>query len=226
VIPKIADASLSPEALVRQYGRLVDSVCRRVIRDPEAARDAAQEAWAQVLRSLPAFRGEAKLSTWVFTIVRRTAMRAARREQVYSTRFLREHFHGETIPAPSEDPHMRGVWVRQMCDQCLTGILHCLDADSRMAYVLREIAELGYPELARVLGRDEQAARQAVSRARRRLRRFLNSECGLQDAGACRCRMRPWVQEADLPAQYEKLRTVVHRARVYKESETLLSHAP
>ncbi len=222
MIAGIAEATLSPETLVTQYGRLVDAVCHRMIRDPEAARDAAQEAWAQVLKSLPSFRGRAKLSTWIFTIVRR----AARREQVYSTRFLREHFHGDTIPAPSEDPHMRGVWVRQMCDQCLTGILHCLDADARLAYVLREIAELGYPDLARVLGRDEQATRQVVSRARGRLRRFLNSECGLQDAGACRCRMRPWVQEADLPAQYEKLRTVVHRARVYKESETLLSQAP
>jgi RNA polymerase sigma-70 factor (ECF subfamily) len=222
VVPITAEATITPELLVERYGRLVSSVCHRMLRDPEAARDAAQEAWTQVLKGLPGFRGQAKLSTWIFTIVRRTAMRAARREQVYSTRFLKTHFHGESIPAPSEDPQMRGVWVRQMCDQCLTGILHCLDADSRLAYVLREIAELGYPELARVLCKDEQTARQMVSRARSRLRRFLNSECGLQDGGSCRCRMRSWVQEADLPAQYEKLRRVVQRARVYKESETAL----
>jgi hypothetical protein len=34
--------------------------------------------------------------------------------------------------------------------------------------------------------------------------------------------MRPWVKEADLPAEYERLRKVVHRARLYKESESLL----
>jgi RNA polymerase sigma factor (sigma-70 family) len=216
-------APLSPQDLVTRYGRLVSSVCRRMIRDPETARDAAQEAWAEILKGLPGFRGEARLSTWIFTVTRRAVMRAARREQVYSTRFLKDAFHGDTIPAPTEDRHMRGVWVRQMCDQCLTGILHCLDADTRLAYVLREIVELGYPELARVLGKDEPAVRQVVSRARARLRRFLTSECGLYAAdGPCRCRMRPWVAEADLPAEYEKLRRVVHRARLYKESQAIL----
>ena len=194
-----------------------------MIRDPEVARDAAQEAWAEILRSLPGFRGESRLSTWIFTVTRRAVMRTARRERVYSTRFLKDQFHGEIIPAPTEDPHLRGVWVRQMCDQCLTGILHCLDADSRMAYVLREIAELEYSQLSRVLGKDEPAVRKTVSRARARLRRFLSSECGLYASeGPCRCRMRPWVKEADLPAEYERLRRIVHRARVYRESEEIL----
>lgn len=50
------------EEIARSYGPLVSSICRRMLRDPEAARDAAQEAWVQILKSLPSFRGEAKLS--------------------------------------------------------------------------------------------------------------------------------------------------------------------
>jgi hypothetical protein len=41
----------SAEQIARTYGPLVSSVCRRMLRDPEAAREAAQEAWVQILSS-------------------------------------------------------------------------------------------------------------------------------------------------------------------------------
>jgi hypothetical protein len=66
--------------------------------------------------------------------------------------------------------------------------------------------------------------RKMVSRARARLGRFLRSECGLYDSRApCRCRMRSRVEEVNLPAEYEKLRRIVSRARLFKESEEILS---
>ncbi len=210
------------EEIARAYGPLVSSICRRMLRDPEAARDAAQEAWVEILKSLPSFRGEAKLSTWIFTIARRHLSRHARRDQVYSTRFLRDYFHGDALPAP-EERESRQAWVREMCDKCLTGILHCLDWESRLAYVFREIAGLGYGEIAEVLDCRPEAARQLTSRAKRRLRHFLRDECGLYDAQApCRCRMRRWVEEVDLPAEYARLRRTVNRVRLYRESEQVL----
>ena len=45
----------------------------------EAAEDAAQDAFLRVWRALPAYRGEASLSTWIYTIVRNTALSLRRR---------------------------------------------------------------------------------------------------------------------------------------------------
>ena len=56
-----------PAAVVERYGRLVSSICWRMTRDEDAAREAAQEVWLAVLEGLPRFRGESSLSTWIYT---------------------------------------------------------------------------------------------------------------------------------------------------------------
>ena len=70
-----------PAAVVEQYGRLVSSICWRMTRDQDAAREAAQEVWLAVLEGLPGFRGESALSTWIYTIARRVVGRYAQARQ-------------------------------------------------------------------------------------------------------------------------------------------------
>lgn len=56
-----------------------------------------------------------------------------------------------------------------MCDKCLTGTLHCLDNESRMAYILRDINMIPYSEIAEILEKDEVSVRKMVSRSRNKL---------------------------------------------------------
>lgn len=211
------------EALVADYGRLVSAVCFRMLQDPRSAEDAAQEVWIEVLKSLPSFEGRSKLSTWIYTIAYRVVSRFARDERVYSTRFLSDFFRDETHELPQPADADREQWVKEMCDKCLTGILHCLDSETRLAYIFRDMAQLSFDELAQIFEKDPQALRQIVSRARKKLRRFLNDECALfNPQGSCHCRMRRWVDEIELPAEYQRLRRTVHRLNLYRESETIL----
>ncbi len=198
---------IDPRRLAADYGRLVSSLCSRMIRDPERARDAAQEVWVQVLKSLPAFAGRAKPSTWIYTIARRVIVRYARAERRYSTRFLSGYFRRpEEVPVPAGVEDER-EWVRRQCDNCLVGILHCLDNEARLAYLFRDLAELSYGEIAGVLGKEEPAVRQLICRSRRKLRRFLNDECVLfNPGGSCNCRMKPHVRRIRLDREYARLR--------------------
>ncbi len=66
-----------------------------------------------------------------------------------------------------------------MCDKCITGVLHCVDAESRLAHIFRDIAELEYGEIAEILGKDEPAIRQTISRTRKKLNSFLDDKCTL-----------------------------------------------
>ena len=126
------------------------------------------------------------------------------------------------MPAPGPD-FDKERWVREMCDKCLTGILHCLDNESRLAYIFRDMAQLSYADIALILDKDEPAVRQTMSRARRKLRHFLNSECVLfNPQGSCRCRMRKHVEQVQLPQEYEKLRRTVQSVNLYRESEKVL----
>ncbi len=209
--------------VAEKYGRLVSSICRRMIQDESAVEDAAQEAWLEIVKGLPSFSGRAKLSTWIFSVTSRVAMNYARKERVYSTRFLRRFFHGEDLEIPCHPDFDKGLWVKEMCDKCLTGILRCLDSESRMAYIFRDIACLPYAEIAGILEKDEVAVRQMISRARRRLRHFLEDECVLHNPkAACKCRMNRWVSEIDLPSEYARLRKTVHRINLYRASEMVL----
>lgn len=169
----------TPEDIVAAYGRLVSSLCHRMIQDHETAKDAAQEVWLEVIKSLPSFQGKAKISTWIYTIARRVILYYAQEERIYSTSFLKSYFHGETLEIPVVPDFDHALWVKQMCDKCLTGILHCLDNDTRLTYILRDIAELPYQDIYGITEHTEDVARQTVSRARRKLRRFLNDECAL-----------------------------------------------
>ncbi len=213
----------SPSVLVEDYGRLVSALCRRMIHDEETARDAAQEAWLEIMKSLPSFRGESKISTWIYTITRRTVMRHLGEEKALSTEYLREYFRQEEVEKPSSHDLDKRLWVKQMCDKCLTGVLHCLNHDSRMAYILRDVTLLSYEEIADVLDRSPLSVRQMVSRSRRKVRSFLRDECVLHNPeGKCSCRMRKWVTEVDLAREYRELRRSVAEADVFRETEEVL----
>jgi RNA polymerase sigma factor (sigma-70 family) len=222
--PQATFAAPEPAVVVEQYGRLVSSICWRMTRDQDAAREAAQEVWLAVLEGLPGFRGESSLSTWIYTIARRVVGRYAQTRQTLSVRFLSTAYEADGELEPPDTPDFdHELWVREMCDLCLSGMLQCLDPDVRLAYLLREVAELDYDDVALVMEIQPDAARQMVSRARRKLNRFMSGHCALADpTGPCRCRMRRRVEGIDLPAQYTALRRTMHQARVIRESEQVL----
>jgi RNA polymerase sigma factor (sigma-70 family) len=211
------------ESLVNDYGRLVSAVCRRMIQDPDLAQDAAQQVWLEISKSFQGFRGESKVSTWIYSIACRVVLDFARQERQYSTRFLRDYFRDGDMELPQSEDFDKNIWVREMCDKCLTGILHCLDNEARLTYILKDVAQLSYEEIARIEEKDEQTVRQTVSRTRKKLRSFLRDECILfNPEGNCHCRMKKWVDEINLPNEYEKLRKITRRVRLYQESETVL----
>lgn len=211
------------EAIAAEYGRLVSAVCRRMIRDGDAARDAAQQVWVEIVKSFPTFRGESKVSTWIYTVTRRVAMAVARKERLYSGRHLLDDAQGREYELPSAIDPEKELWIRQQCDKCITAALHCFDYEERLAMVLRDITELDYGDIAAVLDREEPAVRQIVSRNRRKLRYFMSDLCALSNpSGTCRCRMKNLVRAIDLPGEYEKVRRIVGKASFFKQSEMVL----
>ena len=56
---------------IREYGKMISILSNRMVFNKEIAQEAAQEVWVELLRSLPSFKGESKLSTWIYSIAKR-----------------------------------------------------------------------------------------------------------------------------------------------------------
>ena len=65
------------DALYRSHAGRVYTVVRRLTGDDAQAEDAAQETWLRAIRSLPAFRAEARFSTWIHRIAINCALYAS-----------------------------------------------------------------------------------------------------------------------------------------------------
>ena len=217
-----------PDILVRDYGPMVSSICRRMIEDRERARDAGQEVWIEVLKSLPGFRGESRLSTWITVIARRTIHRWM---AVEIRRDFRSFGKGcrITINPPVEelgrnDPEWLDLWTRMLCDLCLTAILHCLEPESRFIFILRAVLKMEYDEICAIMEMDGAAVRKRFSRASRKLSRFGKEECALLNpSGNCRCGQKKIMTETKLVEEFAKLRTMVNRLETWSLAETVFS---
>ncbi len=108
---KVKRFSVSADQLVHDYGSIVSAICRRMMQDEETAQEAAQEIWLEVMKSLPSFQGRSKFSTWLYTIAYRMAIRYAKNERVYSTKFLRDYFRSGERDFPDDGDIEKKIWV-------------------------------------------------------------------------------------------------------------------
>jgi RNA polymerase sigma-70 factor, ECF subfamily len=128
----------------------------------EDREDACQEVFVAVYRSLARFRGEARLSTWIYRIAARHAGRIARRRRVrglLSTLLVRE-----PPPPPTPDPSERSERL-----QILDEMISKLSPKKRLVLVLFEIEGVPIEEVAKIAGCPENTAWSRLHYARAEL---------------------------------------------------------
>ena len=132
----------------------------RVLRDPEAADDAAQEAMTRAWRQRGNCQNPAAPGAWIAQIARNEALRLWQREQrreARSTEVEEEPASGETL----EDQMIRRVSVHQA--------LQSLTDEERQLVRLRYESDLAHPAIAKELGLPEGTVKVRLHRIRKRL---------------------------------------------------------
>jgi RNA polymerase sigma-70 factor, ECF subfamily len=156
-------------ALVRTHQDQLYRVALRMIGDPADAQDVIQETFLQAWEHLPAFRGEARFSTWVTRILinRCHNLYRARRPTVP----LPEE--SETAPGLPQAPAAETLAVDAQRRDAVRGALLTLPLDQRAPLVLTTFGGYTHAETGRILGISEGAAKLRVHRARRVLSTLL-----------------------------------------------------
>lgn len=155
--------------LVDQYKNLVFGVISRTISDRSRTDDLAQEVFLKVHRGLPYFRGEARLSTWMYRIVLNVC--ATERDQSRNAISLDEP---RTNGRPRLDP---GAADRTFSDlelrDRLGKALARLPPETRFLIAAHYFSGRRYEELADALGVPLGTVKTQLHRAKRRLRELL-----------------------------------------------------
>jgi RNA polymerase sigma factor (sigma-70 family) len=143
------------------------AVAFRMLGSSSEAEDAVQEAWIRLSRS--GTSGVENLGGWMTTIVARICLdmlrsRKSRREESLDTPLANAAAVGED----GTDPE-RETLLADSIGLALLVVLKTLAPAERVAFVLHDMFDLPFDEIALIVGRSPAAARQLASRARRRV---------------------------------------------------------
>lgn len=151
------------------YQHRVYGVALRMLGRRAEAEEIAQEAFLRAHRSLGEFRGDAKLSTWLYTITSRLCLnRVASADRARVT-----HDDEALARLPAEDPAPTVEIERRQRERALHDAIAGLDHDRRMVVVLCDLEGLAYEDAAAALGVPIGTVRSRLHRARMDLREKL-----------------------------------------------------
>jgi len=159
------------ERLVFLYQSLVLRVARRLLLDSEDAKDAAQEVFLRLHRSLGRVREESELAPWLYRVT------------VNICRDIRRRYRPEVSLAATGEPMNQernpeqALTLAQQYEMALAGLGE-LTPREREIVVLRDLEGCSTSEVAEILGSTEGTVRCHLSTGRVKLRKFLSGQRG------------------------------------------------
>jgi RNA polymerase sigma-70 factor (ECF subfamily) len=155
------------DALCRRHAPRVERLARHVLRDPEDARDAAQESLAKLCVRLRQFRGDSQFSTWLHRLVVNTCRDVAERQRSRAHEPLDEDLRIALDGDPQYE--LAGSELRHE----LTRELAELNRQQAQVVVLKDALGYSFEEIAEAAGMPVGTAKCYAHRGRNRLRERL-----------------------------------------------------
>ncbi len=153
----------------------------RLCGEPEAAKDLVQETFLNAYRGFDRFRGDAQISTWLYTIASRACLRMRRRRKGAPERELSlEEFiptsDGEfRLQIPIEGLSPEAALQNKQLRAALDAAINQLPKKYQMVLVLRDMEGLSAKEVGAIMGLNERAVKSRLHRARLFVRRQLSA---------------------------------------------------
>jgi RNA polymerase sigma-70 factor, ECF subfamily len=160
--------------LVRLYDKRVFRLVLRMLNDRTEAEDVAQEVFVTIFKAIGSFRGESKLSTWIYRIATNHCKNRVkyldRRARGKKTELdeLSEHGAMESasmsssaqVSRPDEQAEANQI------ERIVRAAIAELDDDQRELVILRDVENLSYEEIQQITGLPEGTVKSRLHRAR------------------------------------------------------------
>ena len=173
--------------LVLAYEAQVYRLVWRMLGNAHESEDMTQEVFVQVFRTLDGFRGDSKLSTWIYRI----AINLSKNR----TKYLKRRHTGSHADLDLADPRemhneAQGVTtgettrpdldaIGNQTERVVVECLHLLDPEFRHILVLRDVEGLSYEEVGAITDLAAGTVKSRLHRARAELRRLVEQRLGV-----------------------------------------------
>ena len=173
---KSGDESSFKELVTQNQSRVLNT-CYRFVNNREDAEDIAQEVFIEVYHSISSFRGEAKLTTWIYRIAVNVSIDVkrskSRKRQIMIENVLEdsENFLEKTYQdkGPQPDQLLELKDLNEQIEKALT----TLPSRQRVAFVLRHFHDRSMEEIANILDCKAGTVRSHIFRAINKLKNEL-----------------------------------------------------
>ena len=172
--------------LVRLYERRVFSLIFRMLGNAAEAEDMAQEVFVQVFKAIGNFRGDSKLSTWIYRIAINLCKNRAKYlkvrhaneqdelEEIAERQHLGAQAGANVAQVERPDEMIAGKEVERVVQTAIAQI----DETFRECLILRDVEELSYEEIGEITGLPPGTVKSRIFRARAMLREIVERMLG------------------------------------------------
>ena len=165
-------------ALVEQYQTLVLNTCYNLMGNKQDAEDVSQDVFFQVYKTAENFRGEAKISTWLYRIAVNRSLNFIRdKKRPGWLKSLSSLLEGErqqvTILQISDSERPDVALERKEQDMLIQNAINSLPAKQKAAFILHQYEGLSYQEIARILHKSLSSIESLIHRAKINLQKNL-----------------------------------------------------
>lgn len=168
------------EVLMTRHRKPIYAFILRSVRDPAQAEDLLQETFLRLIKGADAYERQAKFTTWLYTIARNLCVDAARRGKHRNAASLDAPVAGSDRATPlvelvsdGKAGADRAAMDRELARRIQEAVA-ALPEEQREIFLLREVADLQFNEIAAVVGCSENTVKSRMRYALEKLREALD----------------------------------------------------
>ena len=173
--------------LVLRYEKQVYNLALRMVGQEQDALDLSQEAFVRAWRGLPAFRSDAKFSTWLYRLTSNICIDFLRSQKNRRTVSMtveedQEESQQWQLPDPAPGPEQQTVEREQA--RRIKAAMEQLAPEQRQILTLRAIHGLSYAQIGQIMQLKEGTVKSRLNRTRQQLKQILMPEGNLAPAAS------------------------------------------
>lgn len=165
--------------LIDDFQQKVFSLCISFVPNKEDAEDIAQEVFLEVFKSISKFKGDSKLSTWIYKITTNKCLEFIRKKNTKKRFAFMKSLVGNEVSVDkttyfTEFNHPGILLENQEKSEIIFRAIHMLPESQRVVFTLAKIDGKSYQEIVEITGNSLSSVESIMFRAKKNLKEKLN----------------------------------------------------